>query len=49
LVRQKKENEKFKQEIAEFRETIDAKKQDEEPIDLAQYFENKENDAKSFN
>jgi hypothetical protein len=47
LVRQKKENQKYKSEIDEFREFIDEKKQDEEPIDLAQYFKNKDNDVKT--
>jgi len=41
---QKKENEKYKTEINEFREVIDEKMQDEESIDLAQYFKNKDDD-----
>lgn len=43
---QKKENEKYKQEIQEFRDIIDEKQKDEEPIDLAQYFKNKDEDER---
>ena len=45
---QKKENEKFREDIAEYKRIIEEKKKDEEPIDLATYFKNKdENDGKS--
>ena len=37
LVMQKKENLKFKEESDEFRKIIEAKKQDEEEIDLTKY------------
>ena len=39
---QKKENEKFREDIAEYKKVIEEKKRDEEPIDLATYFKNKD-------
>ena len=43
LVMQKKENSKYKEEITEFKQTINEKKMDEEQIDIAKLAnENKE-------